>query len=202
MRVRHGARACARRSARRPEAWRDPGREARRWAKPGGAGKGGREGCGSRARPLVAGGGGAPQASLPAPPLARVALPWLAPAPPAGLGNALSRRRARSQSPPPTSSGTSSSAAATAHLLPPPPPHPPSPPLSSSVLAFCRSSGKCRSSEIPFPSGPVRHPPAAPRPRDGFRALGISLAQRRGPLCALGAMELGKKRVQKMHARG
>lgn len=51
MRVRHGARVCARRSARRPEAWRDPGREARRWAKPGGAGSGDGRAAG-RARAL------------------------------------------------------------------------------------------------------------------------------------------------------
>lgn len=71
--------------------------------------------------------------------------------------------RARSQSPPPTSSSTSSSAAATAHLLPPPP-QPPSPPLSSSVLAFCRLSGKRRSSEIQSPLAlcAVLLPPLAP----------------------------------------
>lgn len=153
----------------------------------------------ARARPLVAGGGGAPQASLPAPPRARVALPWLAPAPPAGLGNALSRRRARSQSPPPTSSGTSSSAAATAHLLPPPPPQPPSPPLSSSVLAFCRSSGKCPHA---LKSGPhlalcaILLPPLAPAMDLGRWAS----VRRNGG--GLGARELGRKRVQKMHARG
>lgn len=112
--------------------------------------------------------------------------------------------RARSQSPPPTSSSTSSSAAAaTAHLLPPPPPQPqpPFPPLSSSVLAFCRLSGKRRSSEIQSPSAAMRHPPAAPRPRDRFRALGISQAQRRGPLCALGAGEMGRNACKRcMHA--
>lgn len=82
---------------------------------------------------------------------------------------------------------------------PPPPPtfcrrrhSQPFPPLSSSVLAFCRSSGKRRNSEIRSPSAPVHHPPAAPRPRDGFRELGIRQAQRRGPLCALGATKLGE----------
>lgn len=50
-------------------------------------------GC-SRAPPSGRRGEVPAQASLPAPPLERFALPWLAPAPPAGLGNALSRRRA------------------------------------------------------------------------------------------------------------
>ena len=60
---------------------------------------------------------------MPTPPLGRLALPLLAPAPPVGLGSAPSPWCARSQPPPPTSSGTSSSsaAAAAAHLLPPPP---------------------------------------------------------------------------------
>lgn len=118
---------------------------------------------------------------LPAPPLGRLALPRLAPAPPADLGNALCRRRAHSQSPPPTTSATSSSAAATAHLLPSPP-QPPSPPLPSSVLAFCRLSGKRRGSEICLPVRPSNKPPTvAPRPRGGFSELGIGRGQRRSP---------------------
>lgn len=92
---------------------------------------------------------------------------------------------------------------------PPPPPtfcrrrhSQPFPPLSSSVLAFCRSSGKRRNSEIRSPSAPVHHPPAAPRPRDGFRELGIRQAQRRGAPLRPRRYEAGRERVQEIHARG
>lgn len=112
--------------------------------------------------------------------------------PPASGTRSLGGARAPSLHHPPAPPAPAASlATATAHLLPPPP-QPPSPPLSSPILAFCRPSGKCCSSEIGSPSGPVRHPPVAPHPRDGFRALGINQAQRRGPLCALGAGELGR----------
>lgn len=187
MRVRHGTRVrAAVNTAARGVA--GPGKGSAERGEPGGAGRGGL--WGARARPLAAGRGGA-RTGLTARPSPREARAPVARAcAAAGLGNALSRPRALSQSPPPTSSSTSSSAAATAHLLPPP--QPPSPPLSSSVLAFCQLPGKRRSSETQSPSAPVRHPPAAPRPRDEFRALGISQARRRGPLCALGAGELGR----------
>lgn len=99
----------------------------------------------------------------PAPPLGRLALPPLAPAPPAGLGSAPSRRCARSQSPPPTSSGTSSSAAvAAAHLLSPPPQPLDCFPLVSSPSVDYQVSARLRNLPPPLPSCTPMPPPLAP----------------------------------------
>lgn len=148
------------------------------------------------------------EASLPAPPLGRLALPLLAPAPLSGLESALSGWCARSQSPPPTSSGTSSSTAATAHLLPPPP-QTLSPLLSYTVLALCRLSGKRKALKCASPYVPCARilPPLGPPPQRW-----VSLGEHWwGPVagaipCALcvpglGLGWLGKEAMQGMHTR-
>lgn len=93
MRVRHGTRVrVAVSTAARGVA--GPGKGSAEKGEPGGARRGGL-GCGALAcAPWRPEGEVPAQALLPAPPLGRFALPWLAPALPAGLRNALSRPRA------------------------------------------------------------------------------------------------------------
>lgn len=103
--------------------------------------------------------------SLLTPPLRRLALPLLAPAPPAGLGNAPSRwcagslsatyqlphqqqRSRRRRRRPPSAAATTATFSS----------------LSSTVLALCRLSGKREAPLSASPSAPLHSQAAAPRP--------------------------------------